>query len=230
MTAITVTGRKAKAALVLRKMQSVESFRPPANSNNLVMGLLNAKTLTCNALMGDQLLDFDVALETGNSSSLLTSCMAANKLVLYNNGGQCVQVVGPQAKQVNIFGDRTHEVVWTDATLPSSITMHNLSSLYKPPSTKATRVLLEFSTSEADGKRIKKGAVTITGNVLFDVPQGKYAVLVRGCGVDKFTINVKDPKGKNVALVKNVCRSTVAAAKADLQGLLKKVPCFPPIF
>lgn len=223
-TTLDVTG-STQVKLVLRNMREVQGMPTSASYINTLPGLLKPKTLTCGARMGDEGKVFSVRLDKAPKSSLVVSCVIADILRLTNNGGKCVQAWSILAKQVHIRGNNTVEAHFSPESLPSVIELKNMTSRADVNSVNATRVILQFSTHKAHGDLIKPGAVKVTGNVRFAVPETRAAVVLVGCGVDKIAVDVKDANGVDAYRVVNICRDTQLEAMADLRGVRQQPPC-----
>ena len=87
------------------------------------------------------------------------------------------------------------------------------------------RVILQFSTLKAHGDSIKPGAITVSGRIAYAVPESPAAVVLMGCGVDKFAVDMTDINGVKPYRLINVCRSKADKALADLQRVRTLVPC-----
>lgn len=206
---------------MLSNLRSLQALPTSATVISNVTGLLNEATLTCSAHMGNNNSAFDVGLGNGTQSSLVAPCIAASTLRIKNSGGQCLQVLRPQASQLELSGSGNMDVMLDPLSLPSRININNLTASGQDTTTIIT---LYFSTFKGDAQRIRPGSITVTNRVAYSsaVKLQSFLVLM-GCGVNKIAVDLQD--GVSAYQVVNICRARATVALADMLKVRSATPC-----
>ncbi len=106
------SSNSATASVIFNNLQRINTAPTGTPAANKVDGSLDLGSFTCPVgyFLGTLTAPFDVRLVNAPESSLKTECIAANNLLLQNNGGTCLQTFMSRAQRFTISGSRSVEV------------------------------------------------------------------------------------------------------------------------
>lgn len=203
---LIVQNTTAAASLTLSNVESIIVDHDPVPTNNSVIDGLK-KNGSCTAYVGNASMPLDIRIgANAENSSLLVECPQASELLLDNQGGACLAAVMPSTTFISVEGDAAVAVVInTNQTIPV-VDVSNMTA--------GGQLILYLTNGTALSGSSSQG---VQGTLPFPLPDGQYAVVVRGCQPQRMPCTVLDAAGRDVCIYdRTPCVGAVANKVSSL--------------